>query len=137
MIGKQNSIILNESAKRRPSMLFVQVLTKRFVDTSNPSLVDISKIIFCQQIIEEDPVSIKQPYKPPSSDCERFSKEYQFEELMDDNSLSNVKQARSKVLRSSELSTLNFPSSSPRLRSHCWLVLVVVTSLGLSRKVLQ
>lgn len=90
-----------------------------------------------QQIIDEDPVFIKNPFKPTSTNCERLKKEHQFEELMEGNSLSNVKQSRSKVLRSSELSTIGFPSSSQRLRSPCWSLLVFASSIGLIREVLK
>jgi hypothetical protein len=90
---------------------------------------------FATQIIEADPVAIKQPFKPISSYCDRFSKEYQFEELIDDNSLSYAQQARSKVLRSSELGTLNFPNNAHKVELHRCLVFVLVASLGLISRV--
>lgn len=80
--------------------------------------------------MDDDPVAIKQPFKPSTSQCDRLQKDYQFEELVDDNSLSNVQQARSKVSRSSDLDAINFSNSSRRLRIRSWFVLALV-SLGL------
>ena len=46
-----------------------------------------------QQMLEDNPVHIKQPFSPQPSTCNR--KENQKDELSDDNNLSNVEEALS------------------------------------------
>jgi hypothetical protein len=75
------------------------------------------------QIVDSTPVHIKNPLQPPPSICDLRSNDLNDD---DDNSLNNAQHARSKVLRSSEFSTLNFTNNCSRLRVKIWILSLAV-----------
>ncbi|CRK90752.1 CLUMA_CG004444, isoform A [Clunio marinus] len=107
-----------------------------FERVSKTSQIDVVCSGLKRKIIEDEPVAIKQPYKPRASHCDRYNKVFQSEEQIHDNSLSNVQQARSKVLRSSELSTINFINASNRIEVCNKLNLIFLISLGYFLKII-
>ncbi|KAG5682780.1 hypothetical protein PVAND_012111 [Polypedilum vanderplanki] len=79
-----------------------------------------------RRTFEDDPVNIVHPFVPTSSVCE-LSKKYPIGEIVEENSVMNVQQARSKVSRSSEFSTLNFSNGSQMIRISCWIAILTLS----------
>ncbi|KAL7031622.1 hypothetical protein ACKWTF_007074 [Chironomus riparius] len=97
-----------------------------FERISKTSPFDIISTGDQRRVLEDDPVNIVHPFVPIASPCE-LSKQDVFRALVDENSVMNVQQAKSKVSRSSEFSTLNFSNSSQMIRLSCWIAILTLS----------